>query len=96
MATGAWALETLKLAPLALAYWWKVAAVAPVVHGVVGVVAQPPVGPQGWEAQDLLETLVQVWAVSHTRFRKGEGGEKQILKHCQHKIPSPMDNTLLN
>ena len=74
MATAAWALETLRLAPLALAYWWKVAAVALVVHGVV-VVAQPRVGPQGWEAQDLLETLVQVWAVSHTRFRK-ERGEK--------------------
>ena len=73
MATAAWALETLRLAPLALAYWWKVAAVALVVHGVV--VAQPRVGPQGWEAQDLLETLVQVWAVSHTRFRK-ERGEK--------------------
>ena len=70
MATAAWALETLRLAPLALAYWWKVAAVALVVHGVVVVVAQPRVGPQGWEAQDLLETLGQVWAVSHTRFRK--------------------------
>ena len=62
MATVAWALEILRLAPLALAYWWKVAA-APVVrlHGVV--VAQPRVGPQGWEAQDLLEKLGQVWAV---------------------------------
>ena len=69
MATAAWALETLRLAPPALAYWWKVAAVALVVHGVV-VVAQPRVGPQGWEAQDLLETPGQVWAVSHTRFRK--------------------------
>ena len=92
VATVVWALAILRLAHLALAYWWKVAAVAPVVR-LHGVVAQPLMGPQGWEAQDLLEKLGQVWAVSHT-IQKREGGKANNNNETlPTQIPSPMDNT---